>query len=164
MNRRLIQVAVATIVTASILAGPSVAGAATTGGDPGAAYGVTATLSDQGSLLGNVIVTVPIEVTCTPQNGWGPNEPNQGMSFLSITQAVSKKAVARGSAFLSGPVCDGSAHTYELSFPLEYTSTVPFKKGSAVVSGQIQACGFNPDTFEFGCGQASVGPQLIRIR
>jgi hypothetical protein len=164
MNRRLIQVAVATIVTASILAGPAVAGAATTGGDPGAAYGITATVADQGTLLAGVVVIVPVELTCAPQNGWGPPEANQVSSFLTITQAVSKKAVARGQAGLFGFACDGSTNAYELSFQLDHTSLVPFKKGSAVVSGSFMACGLNPDTFEFGCGQANVGPQVIRIR
>ena len=164
MNRRLIQIAVAALVTASILAAPATVGAATTGGGGvDEAYLLTATLSSRGTLLGGVVVTVPIEVTCTPQGDFGPPDP-YGMSYLTITQAVSKKAVARGSTWLSTFACDGTAHTYQLNFGLDQNSAVPFRKGEAVVAGNLQACGTNPNTFEYGCGNFAIGPQLIRIR
>jgi hypothetical protein len=162
MNRRLIHILVAAVVTASVLAAPATVGAATTGG-AGDAYLLTATLSDRGTLIGGVIVTVPLEITCAPQGDFGPPDPF-GMSFVSITQAVSKKAVARGSGYPNGFACDGTAHTYQLALTLDSNSTVPFRKGEAVVAGNIQACGLNPTAFEYACGNAAIGPQLIKIR
>jgi hypothetical protein len=163
MNRRFIPILVTAVVITSIFAAPATVGAATTGGGPGEAYVLTATLAGQGTLIGNVVVTVPIELTCTPQGDFGPPDP-YSMSFLTITQAVSKKAVARGSAYLNSFACDGTAHTYQLTFGLDQSSTVPFKKGEAVVAGNLQACGYNPNTFEYGCGNLAIGPHLIRLR
>jgi hypothetical protein len=163
MFKRTIQILVATALVLGAIGAPASAGAATTGG-PGSAYTLTAAVAEQGALIGSVVALVDVELSCAPNGDFGPPEPSQSFAFLSITQAVSKKAVARGSAGLGGFDCDGSPHTYQLTFSLDSTSQVPFKKGTAVVSGQISACGYNPNTFEFGCGSVTVGPAEVRIR
>ena len=163
MYRRFILIVLSTIVTLSALAAPAMVSAATTGGS-GSAYDITATLSDRGTLLARVIVYVDLTATCSPQGDFGEPDPNQSWSYFSITEAIGKKAVARGSTFLSGVVCDGAAHTYQLAFGLDQSSPVPFEKGTAVVQGSVSVCGFNPNTFETGCGQANVGPTVVKIR
>jgi len=103
------------------------------------------------------LITLPMTVSCSPF------DPTLAMASsnvsVSVEQAVTKTAIARGFAFapqmVDNPIlypCDDSPHTVTLNV-LADTAGPPFKKGPAVFSASAQAaagtpcgpgCFFNP--------------------
>jgi hypothetical protein len=127
------------------------------GAPASASAAVTVSLPATAQLTAGVLVTVPVTVTC------GPYESLSGSNLSVSIRQASKKAIARGSAFLGGfgaqPLtCDGAPHVYPVDV-LADPGGPPFRKGDAVItafaSAQTDCC-----TSDSG----SAGPQVVRLR
>jgi hypothetical protein len=131
MLRRIAFVAVIGIVTAVIAATAGTARA-----------GMTLSLG-QPDLQAGVLIVLPATVSCSP---FDPSLTMASSSlFVSVEQAVSKTAIAHGSAFApamgDNPIlypCDDSPHTVTLNV-LADVDGAPFRKGPAVFSASASA-------------------------
>jgi hypothetical protein len=99
-------------------------------------------------LQAGVLIALPMTVSCSP---FDPALTIAGSSvFVSVEQAVSKTAIARGFAGApqmgDNPIlypCDDSPHTFTLNV-LADSSGPPFKKGEAVFSATASAAAGTP--------------------
>jgi hypothetical protein len=114
------------------------------------------TVGQQGSVAANILVHVPVTLTCDPASAGSVN------LFLSVEQAGNPELghIARGSTNFggtSGPlpagfVCDNAPHSVVLAI-LADAAGAPFGSGSAVVSGGVNA----------GADSASIAPRVIAL-
>jgi hypothetical protein len=118
---------------------------AVTAGTAGAAISLNL---GQPDLQAGVLVSVPAAVSCSP---WDASlTPASSSISMTVEQAVSKSAVAHGSAELFGgegsePLypCDGDWHTFMVNI-LADPSGAPFRKGPAAISGTATAAAGRP--------------------
>ncbi len=143
MFRKLIALSAIAVATLMIGVGPASASASVAMG-----IGSTATLTDR------VLVSVPVDVTCSPDAG------QQEANFVAIEQATAK-GIAHGDGAVVGVVCDDTSHHYSVAI-LADTSGPAFKKGKAVVRGALGFCDWN--TWPTVCVSAFSGPQSITLR
>jgi hypothetical protein len=75
---------------------------------------------------------------------------------VQFTQRVSATRLATGSGSATGLICDGAEHTTTVR--VIASGGTPFKKGEAVASGTVIACG------EAGCFETGLGTATVRVR
>ena len=136
---------------AAVAATLVVAALAATAGTARAAMSLTI---GQPDLQAGVLVAVPATVSCSP---WDASlTPASSQLSLSVEQAVSKTAVAHGTAELFGSPnsellypCDDNPHAFTVNV-LADPSGAPFRKGPAVITGFASAAAGT------SCGQGCI--------
>ena len=147
------------------LALPVGANADTTGGGGGSG-GLYPTIG-QVRLLAKVVAVVHVTFTCDPLNAYDWNTgqvvvTTDGVleyAAASVWQA-SGRAVAQGSAYQNdrrAVICDSATlNSVDISVP---TSTVPFRRGSAVASAELTVTDANMSAGDSG----STGPVVVQL-
>lgn len=148
MARHLVRIVLAAALgTALVAAGLAVPAAAQSE--------VTITVGATGTLQSRILVTVPVQITCSPI------EVALGDTGGSIEQAAGREIAHGGGAAdlpITAIVCDGTPHPASFTFLADFDSP-PFHGGDAVVIVGVTLCDAN-----FVCESGSSGPQIVKLR
>lgn len=134
-------------------------------GGGGGGVGMNITIAPTASLTAKLAATTLVSYTCEPVNGETFLAANL---FVQVTERTSGKTVAQGSGAFSGfAVCDGGTiNTASIvAIPGGYFTSPPFKKGTALVTANGNACSSAVTSGGYqACDFGSAGPTTVSIK